>query len=110
MDAAAALTLLQLDLDLELPARVADLIGDPLVVAYIRVEFDTELEWIMNRLATPGVNVTLDDVNSLSTNIWGNLPVDLIECPAAANAVEDYLDRIVEIVRGIVIEAPPLEP
>ncbi|WP_280426418.1 hypothetical protein [Nocardia carnea] len=90
---------------------MADLIGDPSLVADIRIEFETVIEWLGDQQATPGVTVTLADVDSLSTDIWGNMPVDFMEGPAAAiDAVEDYLDRIIEVIRGIVLDAPHTEP
>ncbi|MGW5520473.1 hypothetical protein [Nocardia africana] len=111
MDTAAALVLLQLDGDLELPRRVVDLIVDPLLVADVRGEFDESLRWFIHRLSAPGeAPVTLNDVIKLGFCIWDRMPAGLVEGnPTAADAVEGYLGHLLEVVRGIVIDAAPTE-
>ncbi|MBF6163045.1 hypothetical protein [Nocardia cyriacigeorgica] len=105
------LALLQLDLDLEFPQDVARLIGDPSLVADIKIEFDAGLDWFTERLTRPGEKpVTLNDVINLGFSIWDCMPADLVEGnPAAAAVVDHYLDHIVQVVRGIVIDAAPTE-
>lgn len=109
VEAAHALTLLQLDLDLEFPIRVADTIGDPALVADVKIEFDAGLDWFIERLTGEEL-VTPDDIIHLGLSIWDCMPADLVEGdPAAADAVENYLERMLTVVHGIVIDDAPTE-
>ncbi|UGT58882.1 hypothetical protein [Nocardia asteroides] len=112
MDAGPAIALLQLELDLALPARAVKLIGDPSLVTEIQAEFDTSLQWLIDRLTDPGDEpVSVVDVMKLDFFIWSCMPADLIEGrPAAANLVEAHLDRVLRVVEGIVIDTAPEEP
>ncbi|UGT58922.1 hypothetical protein [Nocardia asteroides] len=112
MDAAQTIALLQLDLDLELPARAVKLIGDTDLATEIQAEFDSSLGWLIERLTDPGDDpVTAVDVMKLDFYIWNCLPADLIEGrPAAADAVEAHLNRVLRVVEGIVIDIAPEEP
>lgn len=111
VDATSALALLQLDIDLEFPRRVAEAIGDPSLAADIEIEFDAGLDWLIMRLTSPDEEpVTLNDVIKLGFDIWDCMPADLVGGdPAAADVVEHYLDHVVMVVRGIVIDAAPTE-
>jgi hypothetical protein len=112
VDAAQAIALLQLELDLELPARAVKLIGDTGLAGEIQAEFDSSLGWLIERLTDPGDEpVTVVDVMKLDFYIWGSMPADLIEGrPTAADAVEAHLDRVLRVVEGIVIDIAPEEP
>ncbi|MGW5383988.1 hypothetical protein [Nocardia sp. NPDC003963] len=112
MDPAHTIALLELDPDLEFPARVTRTIGDPSLATEIKAEFDSSLEWLIGRLTAPGDEpVTLADVTKLDAFIWGCMPADLTEGnPRATDMVEDHLDHLVNVVRGLLVDAMPKEP
>jgi hypothetical protein len=112
VDPAHAIALLELDPDLEFPTRVTGTIGDPSLATEIEAEFDSGLDWLIGRLTTPGDEpVTLADVIKLDFFIWGCMPADLTEGnPTATDMVEDHLDHLLDVVRGIIIDATPKEP
>ncbi|MBF6289983.1 hypothetical protein [Nocardia cyriacigeorgica] len=111
MDPVHALALLELDPDLQFPAHVVHAIGDRSLAIEVQAEFDDSLRWFAERLARSGEDpVTLVDVLKLDFFIWGCMPADLTEDWAAADAVEDHLDHVLEVVRGIVIDSTPREP